>query len=117
MTPSGGAISEARPCGQRRTKNSGVGVDVERAIRDVATGERLEAAFARVLGKGIIPQAGGAEGRLVSIQIWNKLVSSSSKLNSECVTPVPALMTWTSPAPVRPLLPNESWCVIAPLRT
>ena len=25
--------------------------------------------------------------------------------------------TWTSPASVRPLLPSESWCVIAPLRT
>jgi len=31
--------------------------------------------------------------------------------------PVPALMTWTSPASVRPTLPRLSWCVIAPSRT
>jgi hypothetical protein len=53
----------------------------------------------------------------VSIQIWNKVVASSSRLYSACMTPVPALITCTSPAAVRPLLPIESWWVIAPVRT
>ena len=63
------------------------------------------------------PQLGGADGLSVSIQIWNRVVCSSSRLYSACVTPVPALITWTSPAPVRPLFPIESWWVIAPVRT
>ena len=68
-------------------------------------------------GNGIAPQLGGADGLSVSIHIWKSVVSSSSRLYSAWVTPVPALITWTSPAAVRPLLPIESWCVIAPVRT
>lgn len=40
--------------------------------------------------------------RLGTIQIWNSVVVSSSRLYSAWVTPVPALITCTSPASVRP---------------
>ena len=43
-----------------------------------------------------------------SIQIWNSVVGSFSRLYSAWRTPEPALITWTSPAPVRPALPIES---------
>ena len=63
------------------------------------------------------PQPGRTPRSSVSTQIWNKVVSSSSRLYSAWTTPEPALITWTSPAPVRPLFPIESWWVIAPVRT
>ena len=64
-----------------------------------------------------MPQSGASPARSGRIQIWNSEVSSSSRLYSAWVTPVPALITCTSPAPVRPVLPSESLCVIAPVRT
>src|ERR1044072_7367139 len=79
-------------------------------------GSSGNAPFRDSLGKGIAPQLGGAFGLSVSIQIWNRVVCSSSRLYSACWTPVPALITWTSPAPVRPLLSLESWYVLEPLR-
>ncbi|MNI87540.1 hypothetical protein D3C73_1447470 [compost metagenome] len=70
-----------------------------------------------LLGNSRWPQDGWAPGRSVSIQIWNRVVSSFSMLYSAWRTPVPALITWTSPAAVRPVLPMESWWVMAPVRT
>ena len=70
------------------------------------------------LGKGLAPQDGGCWPRSSGmIQIWKIRVVSFSWLYSEWRMPVPALITCTSPASVRPLLPRLSWWVMAPSRT
>ena len=57
------------------------------------------------------------QGRPGSIQIWKICVVSSSWLNSACMMPVPADITCTSPASVRPSLPMLSRCSSAPSST
>ena len=69
------------------------------------------------LGNGLAPQEGLPPPTLGSIQIWKMRVVSGSRLNSAWRMPLPALITCTSPASVRPLLPRLSWWVIAPVRT
>ncbi|MCY1250822.1 hypothetical protein D9M72_645000 [compost metagenome] len=63
------------------------------------------------------PQDGVPPRTVGWIQIWKMRVTSFSRLYSECTMPLPALITCTSPASVRPLLPRLSWWVIAPWRT
>ena len=53
----------------------------------------------------------------VGAQALKILVGVGSRLYSECRMPVPALMTLTSPAGVRPSLPKLSLWEIAPSRT
>ena len=69
------------------------------------------------LGKGLVPQEAFSPWRLGKIQIWKICVAVGSRLYSEWRTPLPALITCTSPATVRPLLPMLSWWVMAPSRT
>jgi hypothetical protein len=59
-------------------------------------------------GNGFAPQQGCPPCLLGSIQIWKIRVVPGSRLYSEWRTPEPALITWTSPASVRPLLPRLS---------
>ena len=54
------------------------------------------------LGNFFAPQLGCAPRRSVSTQIWKSVVCSFSRLYSAWRTPVPADMTCTSPASVRP---------------
>src|SRR5262252_408929 len=69
------------------------------------------------LGNGCDPHAGEPPLELGMIQIWKIRVGCRSRLYSACLIPVPALITWTSPASVRPWLPRLSLCVTAPSRT
>ena len=91
--PIGSASTDQFAGLDRRAEDPGVGVDGQRAVIPIAAGEQLERALARILGNGLAPQLGGADGLSVSIQIWNKVVASSSRLYSAWVTPVPALIT------------------------
>ena len=68
-------------------------------------------------GNSRMPQSGSPPALSGRIQIWNSVVSSSSRLYSAWATPVPALITCTSPAAVRPSLPIESLWLTAPART
>ena len=68
-------------------------------------------------GNCLAPQLGFAPRRSGMIQIWKIFVVSGSRLYSECTTPVPADMTCTSPASVRPRLRRLSSWLIAPRRT
>jgi len=68
-------------------------------------------------GNGLAPQPGLPPRLDGWIQIWKIFVVLGSKLYSEWRIPLPALITCTSPASVRPSLPRLSRCVIAPCRT
>ena len=59
-------------------------------------------------GNGLAPQVGWPPFVVGSIQIWKILVCVGSRLYSEWRMPLPALITCTSPASVRPLLPRMS---------
>ncbi|MOA57498.1 hypothetical protein D3C78_1816910 [compost metagenome] len=63
------------------------------------------------------PQEGASPCWSGMIQIWKILLVTSSRLYSEWAMPVPALITWTSPAAVRPWLPRLSRWLMAPSRT
>src|SRR5690606_26679723 len=78
----------------------------------LASGTNLPARSAP--GNGREPQDGGRPRWFGMIQIWNIRVCPGSRLYSLWTMPVPALMTWTSPASVRPSLPWLSRWLIAP---
>jgi len=90
-------------------------------VWDRALAEPLARATKRpersALGNGLAPHAGFPPLSVGSIQIWKIRVVSGSRLYSAWRTPLPALITCTSPASVRPLLPRLSSWVMAPSRT
>jgi hypothetical protein len=94
-----------------------VGADRQRvAVARAAAGEHDETAVAFAFGNGREPQVGSPRASGM-IQIWKMRVVSFSTLYSAWRMPLPALITCTSPASVRPLLPRLSSWVIAPSRT
>ncbi|PAV71726.1 hypothetical protein WR25_24658 [Diploscapter pachys] len=88
-------------------------VDLDRArcrhqIAAPILAQRIVRAFARLQRRCDDAAVGADAQRIAVLLIWKILVVTSSRLYSACAMPVPALMTCTSPASVRPRLPRLS---------
>ncbi len=104
-----------RPSGSRRRRAPLVRIGSAVVVAGEAAGQGHELAGAVALGEGLGAPAGlaAAAGRARS-RSGTASWSRGSRLYSAWRMPLPALITCTSPASVRPLLPRLSWWVIAP---